>query len=65
MSKVKTICVCDRCGEEIKYGVFPRKKMKINSTIIMGFGDYDFWEYDYDLCRQCTKEFQKFMKSEE
>ena len=61
----KKVTVCDRCGKEITYAVFPVLTGRIDSAIKFWFGDYDYSRDAFDLCRDCTKAFKRFMKAGE
>ena len=58
----KKITVCDRCGKELSYAVFPVLTGRIDSAVKTGFGAYDYSREAFDLCRACTKAFKQFMK---
>ena len=61
-----TICkkVCDRCGKQIHYIGWTSKLKK--DWYIKHFkwesSGYDYSYCDYELCRECTKELNDFLR---
>lgn len=45
---------CDRCGKEIKKGLLCGNKITKNGI----------FNITYDICNECLKEFERFMKNE-
>lgn len=45
---------CDRCGKEIEKGILRGNSITRNGII----------DTTYDLCNECMKEFERFMKNE-
>lgn len=62
---IKKEKICDRCGAEMKFGVFPRSHKRLTGTIYFGLGDFDYNDESYDLCKKCCKAFNSFMKGGE
>ena len=60
MAEKKTT-ICDRCGKEMTFAVFPVLTGMISSAIKFGVNDYDYHAKTFDLCRDCTKAFKRFM----
>lgn len=58
----KKIKICDRCGKEIKHGIFPYTFNSVFKTVMFGFGDYDYSREFVELCKECTKAFERFLK---
>ena len=61
----KTVNICDRCGKEIKYGIFPQAIATVDYTIAFSFGSYDYSTSKYDLCGDCVKALGKFLEMED
>lgn len=56
---------CDRCNKEISEHQFPRFVIKVTKK----FEYFLLWirdgfEYRFELCKKCEKEFKKFLKGE-
>lgn len=62
-----TICktVCDRCGKEVHYIGWTSKLKRIGLLSILNGNPsgYDYSHCDYELCRECTKELNDFLKN--
>ena len=61
-----TKCTCDRCGKPIKYSgwtalIFRPKKIKIRQILNGNPSGYAYTDYDFELCRECTKALDKFV----
>lgn len=57
---------CDRCGKPIKYSgwtalIFRPKKIKIRQILNGNPSGYAYTDYDWELCRECTKALDKFV----
>jgi len=62
---------CDRCGKEVRF-----KQVGCCGDIVPTFEDndmcleiknvrrYEFLERTYDLCPECRKDFERFMRNE-
>ena len=57
MKRNKLIVTCDRCGKEIEYTI---TGFMIGRTIT----DNSLIGKNYDLCPECLKDFERFMKNE-
>lgn len=66
--------ICDRCGKEFEYrnekwaAILRARKLKKFRVIKLFYGNlsgYDYAEYDYDLCDECTKKLEKFLREGE
>ncbi len=62
---------CDRCGKQFEYrneewaAILRARKLKKFRVIKLFYGNmsgYDYAEYDYDLCSECTKKLEKFLR---
>ena len=62
---------CDRCGKRFEYrnemwaAIIRARKLKKFRVIKLFCGNlsgYDYAEYDYDLCGECTEKLKEFMK---
>lgn len=65
---------CDRCGKEFEYRdtkwatILKEKKLKKFREIKLFFGNlsgYDYTEYSYELCGECTKKLDEFLRGEQ
>ena len=65
---------CDRCGKRFEYrnekwsAILRAKKLKKFREIKLFYGNlsgYDYAEYSYELCGECTKKLDEFMRGEE
>ena len=67
----KTSVLCDRCGKDFKYsktmwagilrGMKPRS-IKLTKLFYGNMTGYDYSDSYYELCGECTKELENFMK---
>ena len=64
---------CDRCGKQFAYrneqwvAILRVKKLKPFRVIKLFYGNlsgYDYAEYNYELCGECTKKLDKFFRGE-
>ncbi len=61
--------VCDRCGNEMKYvgwtSVLTNRysSIKILKLLNGNHSGYDYGRNEYEMCTDCTKEFEKFLNS--
>ena len=62
---------CDRCGKRFEYRnemwatflkVKKPKKIRVLKLFYGNQTGYDYAEYDYDLCGECTEKLDEFMK---
>ena len=53
---------CDRCGAEVPFNHFPRAERRLTGTITIGHGQYDYYSESYDMCKNCYKAFESFMR---
>lgn len=74
--KVATIYkrVCDRCGVEMQYSgwtavlknVIKRRSRPRVVRLLNGNPDgFSYMEEDYDLCAECTKKLEDFLRGKE
>lgn len=65
---------CDRCGKRFEYrnemwaAIIGARKLKKFWVIKLFYGNmsgYDYAEYDYDLCGECTKRLKEFLNEGE
>ena len=65
---------CDRCGKYFEYRnekwavILRARKLKKFRVIKLFYGNmsgYDYAEYDYDLCGECTKRLKEFLNEGE
>lgn len=66
MTYTKTICVCDRCGKSIsdndwKMGLMRDARISEHASLSAQVNNIDRNPRNYDLCRKCSKELDKFM----
>lgn len=61
--------VCDRCGKEIVYKGWTSKlkllrwhKLHLLRLLNGNPSGYDYSERGYELCADCTNDFEQFMK---
>ena len=74
MATINTI-VCDRCGREIKYVGWTSlllgfrksymRKFYIRQTLNGNPSGYNYSDWDFELCNECTKALEKFMENSE
>lgn len=69
-----SFCQCDRCGKQFEFrktkcaAIVRAKKLKKFRVIKLYYGNptgYDYAEYEHELCGECTKKLDKFLKGEE
>lgn len=62
---------CNRCGKRFEYrnekwaAILRLRKLKKLHLVKLFYGNpsgYDYAEYDYDLCGECTEKLNEFMK---
>lgn len=54
---------CDRCGAEINHSSFPQTKLvSIYEDYVLGCGPFDYESQEYELCKDCSKEFKSFLR---
>lgn len=63
MTETKTYC--DRCGKEIKDRILPQGLATLRYTIKIGQGLFDLSTSVHELCSDCVKALDKFLKCEE
>ena len=65
---------CDRCGKQFEYrneawaAILRATKLKKFRVIKLFYGNlsgYDYTESVYELCDECTKKLDKFMRGEQ
>lgn len=69
----QTCTYCDRCGKPFEYsqtmwagilkGLKPRR-VKLRSLFYGNMSGYDYSDRDYELCGDCTKAMEEFMKGD-
>lgn len=68
------VIACDRCGKQYEYrntmwaAILKEKKLKKFREIKLFYGNlsgYDYSERSYELCGECTKKLDKFMRGEQ
>ena len=63
MTETKTYC--DRCGKEIKPCILPQGLVTLRYSIKFGYGSHDYFTSTHELCSDCVKALDKFLKGEE
>lgn len=70
---IKSSVICDRCGKTFKYSQtewgakLTRYKLKPVKILKLMYGNpsgYDYVERKYDICGDCTKALDAFMRGE-
>lgn len=65
---------CDRCGKQFEYrhekwaSILRAKKLKMFRITKLFYGNlsgYDYAECSYELCGECTKKLDEFMRGEQ
>ena len=62
--------VCDRCGKELKFLGWTAKIFGLSRKVFIrklynGNPDgYSYYDFDYELCHDCTRKLEKFMRCE-
>ena len=65
---------CDRCGKQFEYrnekwaAILRAKKLKKFREIKLFYGNlsgHDYAEYSYELCGECTKRLDEFLRGEQ
>ena len=66
--------ICDRCGKEFEYrnekwaAILRARKLKKFRVIKLFYGNlsgHDYMQEDYDLCGECTKKLEKFLREDD
>ena len=58
---------CDRCGKQFEYRnrAMKLKKFRVTKLFYGNLSGYDYSESSYELCGECTKKLDKFMRGEQ
>ena len=60
-----SITCCDRCGREIRALVVPKSICTVKHTLLFGLGPFDYSEHSFELCKECTGDFIRFIEGGE
>lgn len=70
----KTIIICDRCKKEISYigkttvikGLRKKvRKFRFRYLLDGNHSGYSYLDQNFELCSDCTRAFEKFLKNQE
>ena len=65
MKLKKEIITCDKCKKEIMLNKFPKLKIiRFKTLRLFSHNPYDYIDCKYDLCNECIKKFDEFMKGD-
>lgn len=65
---------CDRCGKQFEYRneewaailrAMKLRKFRVTKLFYGNLSGYDYSESSYELCGECTKKLDKFMRGEQ
>lgn len=58
--------ICDRCKKPIEYARFPWSVVRTCKQVkLLGFGAYDYMDSRDELCHDCTKKYDAFMRGDD